>query len=243
MYCRFTDFDYQKKENYYYNIDEEFSDSFQSFINKLTKLCGTNLVLMQTNGSNEILDKFSVSYNFDQIKIGSLTGEKVDYFSVSYPVFSSSFCGFFFITKHVSKKKAIDYLLKQGFDFLEKRDNILHFCKDRMHLRLAYRDILPGIRGLEVTQGDVESDLAKRVTVDREAFLRDISLRTFITSIRESKQEFKQSRKKDKILAVVVSVVLLALFIGVIYLIYYSLEYNEEVVRKLTEIMQANLLK
>lgn len=235
-YFHLTDFDYCKKEYRYYNIDDEFSGPFQSFVNKLTDFCNTNLVLKQTNKADGFLDKFSSSYNFGRIKIGSLTGSKVDYFSVVYPFISNPFCRFFFIGRHTSKKNAVKYLLKQGFDFLGKGDNTLIFCKDgKLHLRLAYRRFVPGILGLEVTQGDVKSDLAKRVAEEYE----DVSFEMIIKELKTNIKSFKQSSKKDKILTVVVFVILLAVVAGLAYL---GITYSEELERKLTEILLMHLI-
>lgn len=235
-YFHLTDFDYCKKEYRYYNIDEEFSGPFQSFVNKLTDFCNTNLVLKQTNKADGFLDKFSSSYNFGRIKIGSLTGSKVDYFSVVYPFISNPFCRFFFIGRHTSKKIAVKYLLKQGFDFLGKGDNTLIFCKDgKLHLRLAYRRFVPGILGLEVTQGDVKSDLAKRVAEEYE----DVSFEMIIKELKTIIKSFKQSSKKGKILTVVVFVILLAVVADLAYL---GITYSEELERKLTEILLMHLI-
>lgn len=200
VYFHFTDFDYQKKEYGSVNIDSDFSGSFQSFINKLTTLCSTNLALKQTDKHRDLSDKFAISYDFDRIKTGSVTGKRVDYFSVVYPIYTNPFCRFFYIGRHTSKKNAVKYLVKQGFNFCEKNDNIIHFCKNEdLHLRIAYRRFIPGILGLEVTRGNVASDLAKRISEEYEF----ISPKALI-------REFKESSKKDKFSAIAILIVLAA---------------------------------
>lgn len=210
VYTRFTAFDYQQKE-FSSLRDSDFSGSFQSFINKLTTLCSSNLALKQVDDNHKNFpDKFSSVYNFGKIKAASITGSTVDYFSVVYPFFTNPFCRFFYIGRHTSKKNAVKYLIKQGFDFCGNSNNILHFCKDgNLHLRLACRKFIPGILGLEVTRKNVDSDLSERLKEEYEDFPYFLSPKSLIS-------EIKSIGKKDKVILALALFVLAASFCLVI---------------------------
>ncbi len=192
VYNHFTAFDYQQKE-FSSLRDSDFTDSFQSFINKLTTLCSSNLALNQVDDNPENFpDKFSSFYNFGRIKAASITGNTVDYFSVVYPFFINPFCRFFYISRYTSKKNAVKYLIGQGFDFCGTDNNVLHFCKGgNLHVRLACQKLIPGILGLEVTRESVDSDLSERLKEEYEEFTCFFSLDSLLS-------EIKSIDKKDK---------------------------------------------
>ncbi len=213
----FSNFDYQKKRHSNSNIDTEFSDSFQNFINLLTSLSNANLPLKQKLNPKGYIERFAFSYDFEEIQVGSFTGEKVDYFSVLFPSYTNPFCRFFYIGRYTSKRNAIKYLLKQGFDFCGKRNDILHFCKDGdLHLRLAYRNFVFGIVGLEVTRGGIKSVLEERINHEYVFFSPIMVIRGTIHEFRKMIFEYRQGSKKDKIVFWVFVVNLSLLLVGLL---------------------------
>ncbi len=200
------------------NLGNEFFESFQSFLNALVKKNDIALKQKLTESKPEL---FSDYFDFDEIRVGSINGKQLDYFSVVYPLDIDPFCSFFYIGKTTSKRNAIKILSDQGFDYCGKEKNTIHFSKGNKHLRFVYKPLTIGILGIEFCDESIESDIEERVDEKYSLINKNI-----LNEIKVSAKEFASMPPKEKfylflafILAIVIcitiSFVLLKLIQGI----------------------------
>ncbi len=193
-------FDYQKKYYADCNLGDEFFGDFHLFVNRLIELSKKDIVSKKCNIEDNEL--FSYMYDFDRLKVASSTGETVDYFSVIFTKVSNPFCWFFFLDNMVPKRAAINYLIKQGFNFSGKEKNVIHFSKEDVHLRIACKRFFPGLSGLEFVRKDIESNLKERIENESLFYLPEDII-----------NEYKSLTKKEKGYALISLAIMIIFFI------------------------------
>ena len=150
------DFEYIRKKYKDRNIDEDSLNlSSGEFTTKLLSMENTASIIKNRDLSFEAPPVYSDYKSFNGMVYGSFDGSCVDYLYVDFEQLPRpEDLSILYLEKNTGKQRATKFLSKQGFVFLEENDDLLHFVKDDMHIRLAYTESGMHILGMEMSRSE-----------------------------------------------------------------------------------------
>ena len=156
-----NDYKYVEKRYKKKNIDEGLlSCTFEEFTRTLLAMDNMAVIVKNTEEASAQPCDLKAFRSFKGMEIGSKVGTSVDYLYVDYSKLPStaSMC-VLYLDKQTEKQRATNFLSKQGFVFVEEKEDILQFKKNDITIRLAYTEAGLEMLALEIIKGDVASKI------------------------------------------------------------------------------------
>ncbi len=174
-----SEYEYIQKIYESKNIDEKMLNySFDSFISSLLSIDFMASIAKGRNSASEFSENYSKYQCFNSIEVGSTDGSKVDYLYIDFFKLPNpdDIC-VLYLDKQTGKQRAINFLSKQGFVYSDEKEDILHFKKDDITVKLAYTEAGMTLLACEITRDDALSQIREKTyEVWNHSFARETRL-------------------------------------------------------------------
>lgn len=201
-----------QKKRYAEQTLADFSLPFERFLIQLFLKAG-DLTGQYTERKAEWAEDYK---DFGSVVLGSVDGERVDYFSVDFSEPRCPSIKVFYVGKWITKRRACRLLSEQGFMFDNKKEGILCFKKDELSLFLYPSKLRFGFQAIEVKRENAKMVSAETSLITQESL--------FFADISAAKKKISSFPFRKKLCIVLLGLVVLAAILAFIVLVVPRLD-------------------
>ena len=174
-----NDYKYIEKQYKKKNIDEGLLNcTFEDFTRRLLAMDNMAVIVKNTEEASEQPGDFKTYKFFKGMEIGSINDTAVDYLYIDYSELpGATSMSILYLDKGTGKQRATNFLSKQGFVFVEEKEDILQFKKNNITIRLAYTEAGMAMLAFEMTRSGAKSRIRdKTYEAWNNSFVRETRL-------------------------------------------------------------------